>query len=134
MSLYRWCTVMPHDLIWERDGVYWKYHGNVSGQEIVETSTSIYSDQRFDTLKYKLVDFLDVESVKIDDDELALVAYQHRSVEKFNPYVKTAIVLHPSGMKLANKFAAFFSESFWDVRVFENMEEANSWLGRVPSS
>ena len=125
---------MPHNLSWEQDGVYWKYYGNVSGKEIVETSTSIYGDQRFDTLKYKLVDFLGVDSIEMDDDELALVAYQHRSVERSNPYVKTAIVMQPSGIKLANKFASFFSESFWDVRVFDNIDEANKWLGRAPSA
>ena len=120
---------MAYKLDWEHDGVYWKYHGKVSGKEIIEASTAIYGDPRFDTLKYKLVDFLGVESVKMDEDEVALIAYQHRAAEKSNPYIKNAIVIK-SGSKLADMFAAFFRDSSWDVQVFQNLDEANNWLGR----
>lgn len=124
---------MSYKLDWERDGVYWKYYGNVSGKEIIEASTAIYGEPQFDTLKYKLVDFLDAETIKMDKDEVALIAYQHRSAERSNPYVKNAIVIKPSGSELANNFAAFFSDSFWEVQIFQNLDEANNWLGRKPS-
>ncbi|MCG6939596.1 MAG: hypothetical protein LJE83_15690 [Gammaproteobacteria bacterium] len=125
---------MAHNMYWEHEGVYWQYYGYVSGKEVIEASTSIYDDQRFDTLKYKLADFLGAASVEIDEEEVALVAYQHRSVERSNPYIKTAIVMKPADIELGNKFASFFIESFWDVRVFQEMDEANKWLGRNPPS
>ena len=124
---------MPYKLDWEHDGVYWKYYGNVSGKEIIEASTAIYGDQRFDTLKYKLVDFLDAETIKIDKDEVALIAYQHLAAERSNPYVKNAIVIKPSDSEIASSFAAFFSDSCWEVQIFQNLDEANNWLGRKPS-
>jgi len=123
---------MPYTLDWEKDGVYWKYYGEVSGKEIIEASTSIYGDQRFDSLKYKLANFLDAESIKMDENEIALIAYQHRSVERSNPYIKIAIVMNPAYINLANKFASFFSESYWEVQVFQDLDEANNWLGRMP--
>ena len=49
---------MPHELIWETEGVYWNYSGEVAGQEIIDASTKIYGDSRFDNVKYKLVNFL----------------------------------------------------------------------------
>lgn len=124
---------MPYKLDWEHDGIYWKYYGKVSGKEIIEASTAIYGDPRFDTIKYKLVDFLDAETINMDKDEVALIAYQHRSAERANPYVKNAIVIKPSGRELANNFAAFFSNSYWDVQIFQNLDEANNWLGRNQS-
>ena len=124
---------MPYKLDWEHDGIYWKYSGSVSGKEIIEASTAIYGDPRFDDLKYKLVDFLDVETISMDKDEVALIAYQHRSAERSNPYVKNAIVVKSSGSELANNFASFFSDSHWDVQIFQNLDEANNWLGRKPS-
>ena len=125
---------MPYKLDWEHDGIYWKYYGKVSGKEIIKASTAIYGDPRFDTLKYKLVDFLDAETINMDKDEVALIAYQHRSAERSNPYVKNAIVIKPSGRELANNFAAFFSNSYWDVQIFQNLDEANNWLGRNQSA
>ena len=74
---------MAYELSWEVNGVYWKYSGKVTGSEIVEASTLIYDDERFDILKYKLVDFLDVESIEIEKEELRLIAYQHLVAEQF---------------------------------------------------
>lgn len=66
---------MTYILDWENKGVYWKYSGHVSGQEIVVGSTAIYGHPRFDTSKYKLVDFLDIETIEIDRNEVALIAH-----------------------------------------------------------
>ena len=121
---------MAYKLDWERDGVYWEYTGKVSGKEIVEASTTIYGDERFDTLKYKLVNFLGVESIEMDEAEVALIAHQHRAAERSNPNIKNAIVIKKPNSKLANMFAAFFTDSFWEVQVFQDLDEANNWLGR----
>ena len=120
---------MAYELHWEANGVYWKYSGKVTGSEIVEASTSIYGDERFIDLKYKYVDFLDAESVEIDKDQLALIAYQHLAAERANPYMKTAILIKENP-KIAHQFAAFFEKSSWEVRVFDDPDEANQWVGR----
>jgi len=114
---------------WEKRGVYWKYSGNVSGREIIEASGVIYGDPRFDTLEYKLVDFLDATAVNMTDDEVARVAYQHKAAEVSNPRIKNAIVMTVA-LNLADKFAAFFVDSRWEVKVFQDMESANQWLER----
>ena len=124
---------MTYILDWENKGVYWKYSGHISGQEIVEGSTAIYGDPRFDTLRYKLVDFLDIETIDIDKNEVALIAHQHRAAERSNPYIKNAIVIK-SKTELTDSFVAFFSDSSWEVKVFQNLDEANRWLDRHQAS
>ena len=120
---------MAYELAWELNGVYWKYSGKVVGNEIVDASTSIYGDARFITLKYKFIDFFDVETVDIDKTQLALIAYQHLAAERANPYLKNAILIK-TGQKLAYKFAEFFKKSSWEVKVFTDLDEANKWAGR----
>ena len=124
---------MAYTMEWENKGVYWKYSGIVTGKEIVEGSTAIYGDSRFDSLAYKLVDFLDVQNVEMDKTEVALIAYQHQAAERSNPYIKNAIVIK-SDNTLANKFAEFFTGSSWQVQVFYDIESANEWLSRKPFS
>lgn len=109
--------------------MYWKYSGIISGNEVVDASTSIYGDARFITLKYKFADFFEVERLEINKSQLALIAYQHLAAERANPYLKNAILIN-SGNKLAHEFAAFFSNSSWEVKVFTDMDEANKWVGR----
>ena len=122
-------SIMAYELEWEENGVYWKYSGKVTGSEIIEASTSIYGDERFIDLKYKFVDFFDVESVAINKDQLALIAYQHLAAERANPYMKTAILTRED-QEAAHRFAAFFDKSSWEVRVFTDRDEANRWVGR----
>jgi hypothetical protein len=126
---------MSHKLIWEPKGVYWNYYGKVSGKEIIETSTAIYGDPRFDELRYKLVDFLDVETVDVDHDEVAQIAYLHRAAALSNLRIKNAIVIksnaNANALELVNEFSAFFSDSSWEVQVFHSLDEANDWLGRM---
>lgn len=120
---------MAYELTWEVNGVYWKYSGKVVGEEIIDASTSIYGDKRFSTLKYKFVDFSNVDKVDIDKSQLALIAYQHLAAERANPYLKNAILIK-SGHKMAKAFAAFFKKSSWEVKVFTDLDEANKWVGR----
>ena len=117
-------------LTWEQHGVYWKYCGKISGQEIIDSTIVIYGDSRFDDLKYKLIDFLDAEIIEISNDELTLLAYQHKAAEKSNPNIKNAIVVRPEFDELAKKFVAFFDDSSWLAQVFHDREEANNWLAR----
>ena len=121
--------MMAYEITWEDNGVYWKYSGAVTGDEIVEASTSIYGDPRFISLKYKFVDFLNADSVDITKDQLALIAYQHLAAERANPYIKNAILVK-ADQRLAKDFAAFFNKSSWEVRIFTDLDEANSWVGR----
>ena len=123
---------MPNKLMWEPEGVYWKYYGNVSGKEIIDASTSVYGDPRFDNIHYKLVDFLDIDSIDIKDNEIALIACQHKAAEKSRANIKNAIVTRAQSGEIAEKFAAFFNESSWEVRVFDNLDDANDWIGRKP--
>ena len=48
---------MPYRIEWKDRGVRWIYTGVVTGQEALDSNYEIYSDERFDELKYELVDF-----------------------------------------------------------------------------
>ena len=123
---------MSHKLVWEPEGVYWKYYGKVSGLEVFDATMIAYGDSRFDELKYKLVNFLDIESIEMKEAEVRAIAKQHKSAERHNPYIKNAIVLKSKTNELAIKFATLFSDSRWDVQIFDDLDAANDWLDRKP--
>ena len=120
---------MAYQLTWEPNGVYWKYTGNVTGEEIVEASTTIYSDPRFDNLRYKLVDFLDAENISIDKDDVELISYQHIAAARYNPRIKTAIVSKTYSY-LLQLFVENLRISEWEVEVFHHLDNANKWIDR----
>ena len=119
---------MPYKLVWEEKGVYWKYNGKVTGEEILEASSKIYGDSRFDEIDYKYVDFSDAEEISITEDLLMLIAYQHRAAELSNPRVTNVIVVDEN-CGLANQFAKFFEESKWTIKIFKTRSDAEEFLG-----
>jgi len=120
---------MANKLNWEKDGVYWKYSGDVSGEEIIKACTSIYGDPRFDSLDYKVVDFTKASSINMTDEQVAKVAFQDLAAELSNPSIKSAIIM-TAAVELAEKFASFFTDSNWEVKIFSDVDTANEWLGR----
>jgi hypothetical protein len=116
------------------EGVCWKYHGAVSGKEIIEISRIIYGGTRFDHLKYQLVDFIDAESIRMDTDEIEEITSHHCAAAISNPEIKTAIVIKDSYVRQDTSFAALFKESSWQVKVFQGLDEARGWPGIGPSS
>lgn len=122
---------MPHTLAWEDKGVYWKYYGHVSGDEVVEASASIYGDPRFDNLHYKLVDFTDVEILDMSAEQILKIASQHDAARLSNPKIKNALISNTNTEQALIQFRDFFNErESWEVQIFENIKEANDWIGR----
>lgn len=122
---------MTFNIAWEKsNGLYWEYYGNISGVDVLKASMLAYGDMRFEELKYKLVNFLNIKSIDMTEDEAFAIAERHKAAEMYNSNIKNAIVVNSKTSKLANKFAESFSNSRWDVRVFHTLDEANDWLGR----
>lgn len=127
---------MTYKLEWEPRGVYWEYSDTVTGKEIIDASTLIYGDSRFDDIRYKLVNFLNAEDIEIEEDDINAIAFQHKAAAMSNPSVKTAIIVNPN-LTMANDIAArlelfisILTASSWEVKAFDNLDKANHWLGR----
>jgi len=112
---------------WADNGVYWKYYGDISGREIIEVSQLIYDDPRFVKIKYKLVDFLDIDSIKLSQEEEAEIVGLHKAAALSNGNIENAVVTRSNG-ELANKFAYFFSSLCSEFCVFQDRDKGNNWL------
>lgn len=112
---------------WEDNCVYWKYYGNITGKEIIQVSQLIYGDPRFAKIKYKLVDFLDIDSIRLSKKEAAVIVDLHKKAALSNTSIETAVVTSSNG-ELANKFAFFFSNLCREFFVFQDREKGNDWL------
>ena len=117
---------------WQERGVYWKYSGSVSGDEIIQTSTAIYSDERFDELRYKLCDFVDTDNISMSLEEVAQIACQHTAGALTNPNVKIALVGNESNLPnlalLLEKYKTYDKELSWPIELFDDLEKAHEWL------
>ncbi|RLC10285.1 MAG: hypothetical protein DRI57_20635 [Deltaproteobacteria bacterium] len=119
---------MPYKTIWEEKGVFWQYSGNVTGEELFQTALDLYEDQRFDDIRYLLVDFYDIKQYDGSAKLVEKIAAMNMGAAYTNPRVKVAIVAVKDQIRsLANLYASISRTSPWKTRIFDNLSDARLW-------
>lgn len=117
-------------LSWEPRGVTKKYSGTVTALDLVAATEEVERDVRFDTLRFAINDFLDVEQLDVTEAGLKRVAAVDAAAALSNPNVRLAVVTHdPRVRALAELYAA--TPGALPVRCFETLVEARRWAVTV---
>ena len=120
---------MSYTTEWETHGVYWYYQNLVNGAELIKSNMEIYGDERFDTMKYQIVDTTAVTEFQVTRDDMLKVAAYDKAAALSNPRVKVAIVAKNTSIKtLTELYDAANTGSPWETRVFESVAEARAWV------
>lgn len=120
---------MAYTLIWEENGVYCRFTGLLSAEEIIQCSNEISGDIRFDDIKYQLIDILDVTELAIKTIDVRVVAAYDRAAALTNPKVKCALVTIDKDANIL--FGVYQNEilkSPWEGLSFTTIKEARAWL------
>jgi hypothetical protein len=114
---------------WEAHGVHWRYWDSVSGEELIRSNLEIYGDERFDTMKYQLVDLTGVSEFNVTRDEMLKIAAYDRAAALSNPRVRVAVVASNKAIKtLTQLYNAENTSSPWETRLFDSLQEARTWV------
>jgi hypothetical protein len=120
---------MPHEAIWEDRGIYWKFTGILTGDDLRQSNTSIYGDSRFDKLRYQLVDMLDVESFDVDTEAMEEVTAMDAAASQTNPRLIVAVVATQiQAKRLVELYETTIGNAPWETAMFETVEDARAWI------
>lgn len=124
---------MPFEVQWEPRGAYKRFHGFVSGDDILEAIKEITADSRFDELRYVINDFLGVERYSVSEIQVQLAAANDYGASITNPNIRIVIVTKDEDVKrLAQLYAAPPLQPY-PTEVFESVAEARNWIqSRLP--
>lgn len=123
---------MPYKTVWEEKGVCWQYSGNVTGEELFQTALEFYEDERFDEVKYLLVDLRKVKQYDGSVGQLEKIAVMDMGAAYTNPRVKVAIVaVEDQIRRLAELYASISRTSSWETIIFDNLSDARLWTSSV---
>jgi hypothetical protein len=120
---------MPYELTWEHRGVYRRYFGDVTIVERRHSLDSIFANPRFDSLRFTITDYLDVDSYEITDEATEEIAAMHVAPLLTNPRIVIAAVTVDERIIAAIKH--FISLDFirQPYRVFPSVAAARHWIG-----
>jgi len=120
---------MSYEMIWEKRGVYRRYYGHSSDLEVSESVNLTHSSDKFDELRYVILDFLDVTAFEVTShafiqETSALDAAAAHS----NPNIKIAVVAaDPEITTLAKEYIANELTPY-PTRIYSNMADARNWV------
>jgi hypothetical protein len=122
---------MPYSLVWEPNGVYKKFSGLVSGDELLQSVREVASDIRFGALRYEVSDYLEAERTDFSQDALNEVRAVRIGSFMNNPSMKVAIVTLDTEIQQRIYSTIAARLTLHQTKVFIGLQDANTWLGRT---
>ena len=121
--------LMPFNAKWTNKGVDWIFHGDVTGEEILAACMNIYGDSRFDSLTYKIVDFLGIGTIRLTEEIIKKIAYFDMAASKTNPNLKVAILSKDAVLDdYSALYAAYMTETAWKIQFFTDRQTLEAWV------
>ena len=122
---------MPFSCHWEPKGVYLKFSGIVSEQEIFDSDDAMYDDPRFADIDYFIWDACDVTSLVMSSVQVDITAVRDMAISLKKDRLKCAFVA--TEQMIINQLQHYLEKSLllrsqWQLALFENVEQARKWL------
>jgi hypothetical protein len=121
---------MTYRLKWEEDGVFNIFSGNVTQNDVFDAQSKAHSNARFDSVKYIVSDFLDIEDMSMTHEILEFVSARDYGASRSNQNIKHALVAEDGPARdLVEAYIQTLQKLDvpWDVRQFYSMDPARMW-------
>lgn len=122
---------MPYDVEWNEQGVYRKFYGHVTGDEVIANTAAIFSDQQFDHIRYLVSDYLGVTSSDISMEQASYIAHMCYAASKSNVQLKAAMVVEDETLDALGALVNFEIEELaipWETNFFRSQHEVMAWV------
>lgn len=122
---------MAYSTFWEEKGICWELSGIVTSQELFEFTNAFYDNPKSDTIRYQIVDCLNIEKFVLDKEAMAEIAALDYAASLSIGSIKVALVGKNHHVNTLNKKYISYSDAFhscWKIKIFDNMDDARQWI------
>lgn len=116
---------MAFDLKWESDGVYAKFYGDLSTDDLIRFNSQVVGDSRFDYIRYEICDFLDVEKILGGQKETREIATVNKIASSWNNGLHIMVVTNSAYLQSQTKlYENFVKDTEWKIDIYDSLEKA----------
>lgn len=120
---------MAHKITWEPKGVYRRFNGIVTGEEILESNLTLQANPRFDEINYVLNDFTQVSDHTITLSDTNAYAVTDEIASHKKPHLKIAIVVtRKDHFELADTYCDLMKSMKYEAKISKTTDQAYRWL------
>lgn len=127
---------MPYQMHTECQGkgLYWTFQGKITADDLFTCQSQGHSLSNFDDLRYFIIDMMDVTQIEYGVEDIEKVAALDFAASKTNAHVKVALAATDENITaLSYLYESETAKSPWEIRVFQNVDEARAWVEQEPS-
>ena len=120
---------MPHTIEQEEKGLYRKFTGIISGDEILESNFDTHRLPEYQELHYIINDFSDADGHAIEIAHTQAYASSDKVIANAKGQLKIAIVAtRPDMMELAKNYIRLMEASPFGCQLFQHLKDARRWV------
>jgi len=118
---------MAYDIFWEKRGVYRRYSGFISSEELAESILAVEHDVRFDTIRYVINDFIACERIAYSPQKIMEISAIDGAAEQSNPNIRIAIVADKPDVRAVGEAYVAAGMNTFPTQLFWTVAEARAW-------
>lgn len=121
---------MPYEIVREPRGVHKRFWGMVTPGEFLDSVKSFHNDPHFDSVRYTINDFSDVEGFVMEETHIEQTAAINVGAAYTNPNIRVIVVTRdPRIIGLTKKYDQLTGAE--PVAIFPDLQQARHLLARV---
>lgn len=125
---------MPVITYWEPEGFVYETNGIVTAGEIFESSQDFLEVPKEVTLKYQLINALEIEKLELSKVDVVDISADDLAASRRYPNIKVAMVTQKG--HVMETFMNYLKISWaintsWEIRIFNSLEAARDWLSTL---
>lgn len=122
---------MSFTLEWTPRGVIKRFHGHLSGRDLVASAEAVGSDPRYDHLRFILNDFTAVSSHAVAETDIEHFASLRIGAALHNRHVLSPFVAEGQpGEHIARRLQMPDYENGHPVEIFPDLDSALNWVAQ----
>lgn len=120
---------MPYTNTWESDGLYRKFTGVVSGEEILESNFELHEHSNFQKINYIINDFTEMSGHTIEIAHTKAYAVSDDVISDSKGRLKIALIaIQEEHIALANIYCEQMEDKRFECGIFKRIEDARKWV------
>jgi hypothetical protein len=119
---------VPYQVRWEPHGVYSRYYGNVTGDDMRRHIEEICKDDRFEQHRYNILDFSDATDFNPSERELLINSGVLIGAAFTNHQVLIAAVVTRENVRAALERFHSLGVSPFEAKIFPTVADARKWI------
>jgi len=119
---------VPYEIKWEPCGVYSRYYGNVTGEDMRRHIEEVCKDERFEKHRYNILDFSDATDFSPTERELLINSGVLIGAAFSNHQVLVAAVVTRDNIRVALERFHALGVSPYVAKIFPTVADARKWI------